>query len=161
MCFSAAPPFACSTESRDSHHRGCAVRRPGCHMFERSSHADNNLTSLSQLCLQKSPRAKPCSGSDIQRIQGPQRVTLIRLRLVVSIFVHIPGWPVDDFGFLSKEAESGRWHKDTSRCCERIRRLVPSPQVRPRWSECAHQALRGTDRAGGRPTKLTRSPTAI
>jgi len=39
--------------------------------------------------------------------------------------------------------------------------LVPSPQVRPRWSERAHQALRGMGPAGGRRTQLTRTLAAI
>ena len=43
----------------------------------------------------------------------------------------------------SKEAESRGWRKDTSRYCERVLRLVPSPQVRPRRGERTRQALRG------------------
>ena len=41
----------------------------------------------------------------------------------------------------SKEAEDSRWNKDTPRYCKRILRLVPSPQVRPWWSERARQTL--------------------
>ena len=61
----------------------------------------------------------------------------------------------------SKEAESRRCRKDPPRCCKRVRRLVPSPHVRPRWSERAHQALRGIGRIDGHRTQLTRMLAGI
>ena len=39
--------------------------------------------------------------------------------------------------------------------------MVPSPKVRPRWSECARQALRGISRVGDRRAQLTRTLAAI
>ena len=58
------------------------------------------------------------------------------------------GQPLHDLRFPSEEAESRRWRKDTPGCCERILRLVPPAQIRPRWRERTHQTLRGIGRIG-------------
>jgi len=61
----------------------------------------------------------------------------------------------------SKEAEDCRGCEDTPRYCERILRLVSTPQVRPRRDEHAHQTLRGIRRVGGYRARLTQVPVAI
>ena len=69
--------------------------------------------------------------------------------------------PSNDSMAFSKEAESRRWHKDSPRYCERVRRLVSPPQVRPRRCERTRQALRGIGRADDCRAQLMRTVTGI
>ena len=72
-------------------------------------------------------------------VLGPQTSFLVG-RLQTSFGA---GWP-QTFSLtarrLSAKKQVHRGRQDTPRRCERIRRLVPFPQARHRWSECACQA---------------------
>ena len=69
--------------------------------------------------------------------------------------------PSNDSMAPSKEAESRRWRQDSPRYCKRVRRLVSPPQVRPRWCECTHQALRGIGRVDDYRAQLIRMVIGI
>ena len=105
------------------------------------------------------PEARTCFENEDRR--DPEPLEVAQIRVDVSGFSLPWSRPSDQLETLSEEAENCGWRKNSAGHNEGVRRLVPSPQVRPRRSDRPHQTLRGIGRISYYCTRLTRMAAGI